>query len=93
MHGVNYLDDLTEKLHSVEAKISEARKHLESGKPANMVLAAGELAVLKSRHRELAEKIAAAKKHHAEDWSLLHTELQEDYDAIMNGLGDWVTRH
>jgi hypothetical protein len=93
MHGVNYLDDLTEKLRSVEVKISEARKHLESGKPANMVLAAGELTILESRHRELAEKIEAAKGRHAEDWSLLHTELQEDYDAITNSLGDWVTRH
>jgi hypothetical protein len=93
MHGVNYLDDLTEKLRSVEAKISEARKHMESDKPANMVLAAGELAILESRHRELVEKIAAAKGRHAEDWSILHTELQEDYDAITNLLGNWIARH
>lgn len=93
MHGVNYLDDLTEKLRSIEAKISKARKHLESGKPENMVLAAGELAVLESKHRELAEKIAVMKGRHVEDWPLLHTKLQEDYDAIMNSLGNWITRH
>jgi hypothetical protein len=93
MNAVNYLEDLAAKLKAIDAKIELARRRLDSGEPSDAVKAAGELAVLEAKHRDFAAKIEEAKARHTENWSLIHTELAEDYDAIMNNLENWITRH
>ena len=88
-----YLSDLERKLHEIESRIKAARARVDAGKPADVVAASGELAVLEAKHKELEEKVDRARTRHTEDWSIMHTELVEDYDNIMSGISKWVSRH
>jgi len=93
MSGQDYLRELKERLQSLDTKIADARQRLQAGLPKDKVLAAEDLAVLETRHRELEEKISAASEQHAEDWSTLHVELQKEVDVLTRSIERWVARH
>lgn len=89
----DYPQHLEERLQAVEAKIDGAKKRLTEDTPQEKVVAAGELAVLENQRHELAEKLKNATEHHAEDWSLFHTEMQRDIDALFSSLDRWVMKY
>jgi hypothetical protein len=88
-----YLEHLEKRLGLVDAKIAKARARHDKGAPREKVETAGELALLEAKHQELSKKIKDAADHHAEDWSVFHTETQEDLDALLEALDRWITHH
>lgn len=87
----SYQEHLTERLRIVDAKLAKALAQHEKGDFQMKVDSAGDLALLKAKHRELCEKIRKANEQHAENWSSLHTEFQEDIDALLETLESWIT--
>lgn len=82
----DYIDELKGQLRRLETSMASARQRLEAGALKDRPDAAGDLAVLESRHGELAARIAEAEKDDAEDWSNLHSGLQEQIDGIRETL-------
>ena len=89
---MTYIQHLSDRLKRVDARIAIAKARHDKGDLREKVDAASELAVLEARHRELRQKIEDAKDRHAEDWSLMHTEFQEDLDALLDALDRWIIR-
>ncbi len=88
-----YVDDLSEKLRAVKLDIIDAQQQMSVGTMANRVAAAGELAMLESRQKNLCDSIQHAEKHHAEDWSAIRTGLQQDVDAIQESFINWLHKY
>ncbi len=88
-----YIDDLKQRLRRVEREIAEARRHVESGKPADKTRAAGELAVLEDRHKELDQRLHEAERDDAEDWSATHSGFREQLDSLGDALERWIGSH
>ena len=89
----NYPKHLEERLQSLEAEIVRARNKLTEESPSHKVEAAGELVVLEKMHQEIAGKLKNAAEQHAENWSLAHTEMQKDIDALYESLDRWVMKY
>lgn len=88
-----YPKHLEERLQTVEGEIDRARKRLSEDTPSHKVEAAGELTVLEKMHQEIAGKLKNATEQHAENWSLAHTEMQKDIDALYESLDRWVMKY
>jgi len=93
MQQETYLQSLAKQMASVDLKIAAAQQRLDNGTMTEKVSAAGELSLLKTKHQELAERAGQAAKHHADDWSQLHSEFQRDCDALADAIDRWITKH
>ena len=89
----DYPQHLEERLQTVEAEIDRARKKLADDSPSHKVEAAGELSVLEKMHKEIARKLKSATEQHAGNWSLAHTEMRKDIDALYESLDRWVMKY
>ncbi|WP_417674775.1 hypothetical protein [Roseibium sp.] len=82
-----------EQLQSLDAEIDRARKKMAEGSPSHKVEAAGELTVLEKMHQDLADKLKAATKQHAENWTLAHEEIRKDIESLYESLDRWVMKY
>ena len=44
-------------------------------------------------HQDLADKMKAATKQHAENWTLAHEEIRKDIEALYESLDRWVMKY
>lgn len=93
MSDDSYLDQLVKRLQSVDQKIAEARRQLATWEPGEDVSAAAELAQLEVKRDGLREKIDAAAKNGADDWSAFRTTLAQDLDALTGQIHGWFSGH
>jgi len=89
----DYIQHLDKRLNEIDTKIFDAKNYLKQGKHTEKVAAAAELKLLEADHEMIAKKIAKAKSAHAEQWSALHTQFQEDLDALTEAIESWIVQH
>jgi hypothetical protein len=81
-----YRDEIERRLGALDARLEEAEEMLVRGKALTKVEAAGEIAILKERRRALEAKLARLEREPEGTWERLRTEIEEDYDAVVEGL-------
>ena len=81
-----YREELERRLGALDARLDEAEEMLVRGRALTKVEAAGEIAILKDRRRALAAKLARLEREPEGTWEGLKTEIEEDYDAVVEGL-------
>ena len=80
-----YREELERRLGALDARLDEAEEMLVGGRALTKVEAAGEIAILKDRRRALAAKLARLEREPEGTWEGLKTEIEEDYDAVVEG--------
>lgn len=81
-----YIAELKQQLSELDREIARRRREVDSGALRHRPEAAGELAVLQDRHKEVEQRLAEAEKRDAEDWSDLHAGFREQLDGIGDAL-------
>jgi hypothetical protein len=88
-----YLRNLGSRLNEIDIRIAEAKRRLKSDPLPEEVAAAGELALLERKHKQLTDRIAEVEKEPEGAWEDFKTALENDFDALFRDVGNWIERH
>jgi hypothetical protein len=81
-----YRGELERRLGALDMRLEEAEEMLVSGRALTKVEAAGEIAILKDRRRALTAKLARLEREPEGTWEGLKTEIEEEFDSIVESL-------
>ncbi len=81
------------RLREVGAEISEAESRLTGVALEARVQAAGDLALLRERQRDILAKLDRLEHEPDGAWEALKTEIEEDLDAVGAALRRMFVRH
>lgn len=90
MPNDDYVHRLETQLSNIDKHLDRTKEAIENGALADRVKALEEWSQLRIRKEELAERIEAAKKEGAENWSAIHASFREEADALSDTLERWL---